>query len=164
MRHLRTVSGVVAHRRAVSSFAVPTRASSNALACTTRPADGSTHWTSRLLAKRLKVSKDTVVRVWRDHDLQPWKVDTFKLSNDPHFEEKLIDVVGLYMNPPERAVVLCFDEKTQCQALDRTQPSLPMKRGRRNTMTHDYKLAAHSTDLSLCASLTSAERTAEASQ
>lgn len=104
-----------------------------------RPADGSTHWTSRLLAKRLKVSKDTVARVWRDHELQPWRIDTFKVSNDPHFEEKLIDVVGLYMNPPERAVVFSFDEKTQCQALDRTQPSLPMKRGRAKTMTHDYK-------------------------
>lgn len=106
---------------------------------TEKPEDGSTHWTSRLLAERLKVGKDTVARVWRDHELQPWKVDTFKLSNDPHFEEKIIDVVGLYMNPPERAVVFSFDEKTQCQALDRTQPSLPMKRGRAKTMTHDYK-------------------------
>ena len=70
---------------------------------------------------------------------KPWKVDTFKVSNDPHFEEKLVDVVGLYMNPPERAVVFSFDEKTQVQALDRTQPSLPMKRGRGGTMTHDYK-------------------------
>ncbi len=72
-------------------------------------------------------------------NLRPWRVDTFKLSNDPRFEEKLVDVVGLYLDPPERAVVFSFDEKTQCQALDRTQPSLPLKPGRARTMTHDYK-------------------------
>jgi transposase len=105
----------------------------------TRPDDGSTQWTTRSLAKDLGVSKDTVARVWRDHDLQPWKVETFKVSNDPRFEEKLVDVVGLYLNPPERAALFSFDEKTQCQALDRTQPSLPMKPGRAGTMTHDYK-------------------------
>jgi transposase len=104
-----------------------------------KPDDESTHWTTRSLAARLGVGKDTVARVWRDHDLKPWKVDTFKLSNDPRFEEKLVDVVGLYLNPPERAVVFSFDEKTQVQALDRTQASLPMKRGRGATMTHDYK-------------------------
>jgi transposase len=71
--------------------------------------------------------------------LKPWKVDTFKISNDPRFEEKLVDVVGLYLDPPARAAVFCYDEKTQCQALDRTQPSLPMKPGRGQTMTHDYK-------------------------
>ena len=103
------------------------------------PADGSTHWTTRLLAERFGIGKDTVARIWRDNNLKPWKVDTFKLSNDPHFEDKLVDVVGLYMNPPERAVVFSFDEKTQCQALDRTQPSLPMRPGRAGTMTHDYK-------------------------
>ena len=103
------------------------------------PDDGSTHWTTRLMAKRFGIGKDTVARIWRDHNLKPWKVDTFKVSNDPHFEEKLVDVVGLYLNPPERAVVFSFDEKTQVQALDRTQPSLPMKRGRGGTMTHDYK-------------------------
>lgn len=103
------------------------------------PADGSTHWTTRLLADRFGIGKDTVARIWRDHNLKPWLVKTFKLSNDPHFEEKLVDVVGLYMNPPERAVVFSFDEKTQCQALDRTQPSLPLRPGRAGTMTHDYK-------------------------
>lgn len=103
------------------------------------PDDGSTHWTTRTLADRMDIGKDTVARVWRDHGLKPWKVDTFKISNDPHFEEKLVDVVGLYLNPPERAIVFSFDEKTQVQALDRTQPSLPMKRGRGGTMTHDYK-------------------------
>jgi len=104
-----------------------------------KPDDGSTHWTTRLMAARHGVGKDTVARIWRRHGLKPWKVDTFKISNDPDFEEKLVDVVGLYLNPPERAVVFSFDEKTQCQALDRTQPSLPMKRGRGATMTHDYK-------------------------
>ena len=103
------------------------------------PDDTSTHWTTRTLADRLGVGKDTVARVWRDHELKPWKTERFKISNDPHFEEKLVDVVGLYMDPPERAIVFSFDEKTQVQALDRTQPSLPMKRGRGGTMTHDYK-------------------------
>src|SRR5438309_1252031 len=74
------------------------------------PADGSTHWTTRLVAERFGISKDTVARIWRDHQLKPWLVKTFKLSNDPHFEEKLVDVVGLYMDPPERAVVFSFDE------------------------------------------------------
>ena len=93
----------------------------------------------RLMAKRFGIGKDTVARIWRDHNLKPWKLERFKLSNDPHFEDKLVDVVGLYLNPPERAVVFSFDEKTQVQALDRTQPSLPLKRGRGATMTHDYK-------------------------
>ncbi len=103
------------------------------------PDDTSTHWTTRSLAQRLGIGKDTVARIWRDHHLKPWKIETFKLSNDPRFEEKLVDVVGLYLNPPERAAVFCFDEKTQFQALDRTQPSLPMRPGRAGTMTHDYK-------------------------
>src|SRR5271168_2603822 len=103
------------------------------------PDDGSTHWTTRLMAKRFGIGKDTVARIWQNHNLKPWKVDAFKLSNDPDFEAKLVDVVGLYLNPPERAVVFSFDEKTQVQALDRTQPSLPMKSGRAGTMTHDYK-------------------------
>jgi transposase len=103
------------------------------------PADGSTQWSTRSMAARVGIGKDAVARIWADHGLKPWKVDTFKISNDPRFEEKLVDVVGLYLNPPARAVVFSFDEKTQCQALDRTQPSLPMKRGRAGTMTHDYK-------------------------
>jgi transposase len=104
-----------------------------------RPDDGSTHWTTRSMAARHGVSKDMVARIWKARDLRPWRVATFKLSNDPDFEAKLVDIVGLYLNPPERAVVLCVDEKTQTQALDRTQPSLPMKAGRAGTMTHDYK-------------------------
>jgi transposase len=106
---------------------------------TGRPPGGETHWTTRSLAAQVGVGKDTVAKVWSDHQLKPWKVDVFKLSNDPEFESKLVDVVGLYLKPPARAVVFSFDEKTQCQALDRTQPSLPMKPGRGGTMTHDYK-------------------------
>ena len=105
----------------------------------TVPDDDSTQWSTRTMAARHGVGKDTVARIWRARKLRPWRVETFKLSNDPRFEEKLVDVVGLYLNPPERAVVFSFDEKTQCQALDRTQPSLPMKPGRGRTMTHDYK-------------------------
>jgi transposase len=103
------------------------------------PDDTSTHWSTRSLAERFGIGKDSVARIWRDHQLKPWRVETFKLSNDRRFEDKLVDVVGLYMNPPERAMVFCFDEKTQVQALDRTQPSLPIKPGRAGTMTHDYK-------------------------
>ena len=103
------------------------------------PDDGSTHWTTRLMAARHGIGKDSVARIWRDHKLKPWRVETFKISNDPHFEDKIVDVVALYMDPPERAVVFSFDEKTQVQALDRTQPSLPMRPGRAGTMTHDYK-------------------------
>ena len=91
------------------------------------------------MAKRAGVSSSTVQRIWSARGIQPHRVKTFKLSNDPQFEEKLVDVVGLYMNPPEKAVVLCMDEKSQIQALDRTQPSLPIKPGRAGTMTHDYK-------------------------
>ena len=91
------------------------------------------------MAKAVGVSPATVQRIWSGRGLKPHLVKTFKLSNDPQFEEKLIDVVGLYLNPPENAVVLCMDEKTSVQALDRTQASLPMKRGRAGTFTHDYK-------------------------
>jgi transposase len=103
------------------------------------PDDTSTHWSTRSLGQRCGIGKDTVARIWRDHELKPWRVETFKLSTDPRFEEKLVDVVGLYLNPPERAAVFSFDEKTQVQALDRTQPSLPLKPGRAGTLTHDYK-------------------------
>jgi len=101
--------------------------------------EGETHWSCRTMAERVGVSKDTVQRVWSARGLKPHLVKTFKLSNDPRFEEKLIDVVGLYLNPPDQAIVLCMDEKSSVQALDRTQPSLPMVKGRAQTMTHDYK-------------------------
>lgn len=105
----------------------------------TVPDDGSMCWSTRTLAERHGVGKGTVQRIWKARNLRPWQVDTFKLSNDPDFEAKLVDVVGLYLDPPERAMVFSFDEKTQCQALDRAQPSLPMKPGRGRTMTRDYK-------------------------
>jgi transposase len=100
---------------------------------------GETHWSCRSMAEAKGVSPSTVQLIWSARGLQPHRVKTFKLSNDPRFEEKLVDVVGLYLNPPENAIVLCMDEKSQIQALDRTQPSLPIKKGRAGTMTHDYK-------------------------
>ena len=101
--------------------------------------DGMTQWSCRTMAHAQGVSKSTVSTIWRSHQLKPHRVKTFKLSRDARFLEKLTDVVGLYLNPPEQALVLCVDEKTQIQALDRTQPGLPMKKGRLGTMTHDYK-------------------------
>ena len=103
------------------------------------PDDDSTCWSTRMMAARHEVSHETVARIWRANRLKPWRVEGFKLSNDPNFEAKVVDVVALYIDPPARAVVFSFDEKTQVQALDRTQPSLPMKPGRGKTMTHDYK-------------------------
>jgi transposase len=103
----------------------------------TTPPD-ATHWSTRTLGRHLGVSHMTVARVWDSHGLQPHRVRRFKLSRDKQFVEKLTDVVGLYLNPPDKALVLCVDEKSQIQALDRTQPGLPMKRGRCGTMTHDY--------------------------
>ncbi len=100
---------------------------------------GETHWSCRSMAKAQGVSPATVQRIWSARNIQPHRVKTFKLSNDKRFEEKLVDVVGLYLNPPEKAIVLSMDEKSQIQALDRTQASLPMKKGRAGTMTHDYK-------------------------
>lgn len=104
----------------------------------TRP-EGATHWSCRTLAEQHGVSKDTIHRVWRSHQLKPHLHKSFKLSRDARFLEKLTDVVGLYLNPPEKALVLCVDEKSQIQALNRTQPGLPLKKGRCGTMTHDYK-------------------------
>jgi len=103
-----------------------------------RPAD-ATHWSRASMAKAAGLSPSSVGRIWRDAGLKPHLVRTFKVSNDPWFEEKVTDVVGLYMNPPDKALVLCVDEKSQIQALDRTQPGLPLKKGRAATMTHDYK-------------------------
>lgn len=98
-----------------------------------------THWSRRTMAAEAGVSASTIGRIWRAHGLKPHRIKTFKLSNDPCFAEKLDDIVGLYLNPPEHAIVLCLDEKSQIQALDRTQPGLPLKKGRGQTMTHDYK-------------------------
>jgi transposase len=99
----------------------------------------ATHWSTRNMAKAVGVSEATVRRIWHQHGLKPHLIRTLKLSNDRRFAEKLEDVIGLYLNPPEHALVLCADEKSQIQALDRTQPGLPIKQGRCGTMTHDYK-------------------------
>jgi transposase len=99
----------------------------------------ATHWSTRSMAHAVGVSEASVRRVWQAHGLKPHRVETFKISRDPQFAEKLEDIVGLYINPPQHAIVLAVDEKSQIQALDRTQPSLPLKRGRGTTMTHDYK-------------------------
>jgi len=104
----------------------------------TKP-EGMTHWSCRTMAQSQGVSKSTVNNIWRAHNLQPHRTKTFKLSRDPKFLEKMTDVVGLYLNPPQEAIILCVDEKSQIQALDRTQPGLPIKKGRCGTMTHDYK-------------------------
>src|SRR5437867_10357831 len=100
---------------------------------------GMTHWSCRLMAEAQEVSKNTVNRLWQLHNLKPHLSRTLKLSRDAKFLEKLTDVVGLYLNPPDKTLVLCLDEKSQIQALDRTQPGLPLKKGRCGTMTHDYK-------------------------
>jgi transposase len=99
---------------------------------------GSTHWSCRTMARAQKVSKNTVNRLWQEYNLKPHRTRTFKLSRDNRFLEKLTDVVGLYLNPPDQSLVLCIDEKSQIQALDRTQPGLPLKKGRCGTFTHDY--------------------------
>ena len=102
------------------------------------PSGGTTHWTAALMAREAGISASSVHRIWRAHGLQPHRVRQFKLSNDPEFIDKLRDVVGLYVAPPAHAIVLSFDEKSQIQALDRSQPGLPLKKGRAGTMTHDY--------------------------
>jgi transposase len=103
------------------------------------PPDGGTHWSTRLMAVHAKVHQTTISRIWRAHGLKPHLVETFKVSTDPEFVTKLRDVVGLYVDPPKRAVVFSVDEKSQIQALNRTQPGLPLKKGRAGTMTHDYE-------------------------
>jgi transposase len=109
-----------------------------AMTLNTKP-PAATHWSVRSMAKASGISPAAVQRIWKAHGLKPHLTRTFKLSRDPRFTDKLVDVVGLYLNPPDKALVLCVDEKSQIQALDRTQPGLPMKKGRAGTMTHDYK-------------------------
>jgi len=103
-----------------------------------KPTD-ATHWSTRDLAAKSRISASSVGRIWKAFGLKPWMTDTFKLSEDPQFVDKVRDVVGLYMNPPDHAVVMCVDETTSIQALDRTQPSLPMRPGQVERRTHDYK-------------------------
>ena len=109
------------------------------VAATLRPPKVATHWSAKRLAKEVGLSPATVHRIWQKHGLQPHRVETFKFSRDPQFESKMADVVGLYLDPPERALVLCVDEKSQIQALDRTQPILPLRPGLPARMTHDYQ-------------------------
>ena len=119
---------------------MPTATVAKVLALTQgKPFGEATHWTGRAMAKAVGLSLRTVQRIWETHRLQPHRIRTFKRSNDPAFAEKVEDVIGLYMHPPAPAVVLSIDEKSQIQALDRTQPGLPIKPGRCGTMTHDYK-------------------------
>jgi hypothetical protein len=119
-------------------IAAETAARVVAMACTEPPHE-ATHWTGRAMAKAVGISLGSVQRIWQAHKLQPHRRRTFKRSRDPDFADKLTDVVGLYVDPPAHAVVLSIDEKSQIQALDRTQPGLPLKPGRCQTMTHDYK-------------------------
>src|SRR5215468_1162795 len=119
-------------------IAAETAARVVAMACT-EPPHQATHWTGRAMAKAIGISLGSVQRIWQAHKLQPHRLRTFKRSRDPSFADKLTDVVGLYIDPPAHAVVLSIDEKSQIQALDRTQPGLPIKPGRCQTMTHDYK-------------------------
>src|SRR6266567_2293888 len=131
--------GVVRHGRGRTASISPEKVQAIVHATLHEKPPGETHWSCRTMAKAQGVSPATVQRIWSARELKPHRVKTFKLSNDRRFEEKLVDVVGLYLNPPENAIVLCMDEKSQIQALDRTQPSLPIKPGRAGTMTHDYK-------------------------
>lgn len=103
-----------------------------------KPAN-ATHWSTRSMAAEVSINEASVRRIWRAHGRKLHLMETFKVSNDPNFTEKLDTIVGLYLNPPDHALVLCCDERSQIQALDRTQPGLPLKRGRGETMTHDYK-------------------------
>ena len=135
------VPGLLRDKTRPSRIAPPSaekRLPINEKTATEKPGN-ATHWSARKMAKAVGVSHRSVQRVWAGAGLKPHLVRTFKLSNDPKFAEKVVDVVGLYMNPPERALVLCVDEKSQIQALDRTQPGLPIKKGQAQTMTHDYK-------------------------
>ena len=109
------------------------------VAKTLSPPKATTHWSCRMLAEEVGLSPATVHRIWRKYDLQPHRTTTFKFSEDPEFEHKLADIVGLYLDPPERALILCVDEKAQIQALNRTQPLLPLRPGLPARMTHDYK-------------------------
>ena len=117
---------------------LPTEKISSIVERATRPARGRVRWSVRSMAREAGVSKSTVQRIWSHNEIKPHRLETFKISNDPNFEEKFWDVIGLYLDPPERALVLCCDEKSQCQALERTQRPLPLRKGYGRTQTHDY--------------------------
>jgi transposase len=118
---------------------LPTEKVKEVLTRVVQPPKGKKKWSTRSMAAAVGVSHQSVHRIWKDNDLKPHLRRTFKISNDPPFERKFWDVIGLYLNPPERALVLCCDEKSQCQALERTQPGLPLGIGHIRTQTHDYK-------------------------
>jgi transposase len=118
---------------------IPPRKVERVITQATRPPKPRKRWTVRTMARDVGISPDSVHRIWRANDIKPHLIKTFKVSKDPHFEEKFWDVIGLYLDPPERALVLCCDEKSQCQALERTQPGLPLGIGEIRTKTHDYK-------------------------
>ena len=135
------VDGLLRDKTRPSRIAPLEQSLINKVVCLTAsdPPHEATHWTSHAMAKQVGISASSVQRIWRSHRLQPHRSRQFKLSNDPAFAEKLHDVVGLYVDPPKHAIVLSVDEKSQIQALDRTQPGLPIKPGKAGTMTHDYK-------------------------
>jgi transcriptional regulator with XRE-family HTH domain/transposase len=133
------MAGLEEGRRSGRKLTIPVEIRQKILSRATQPPPNRSRWSVRSMAKSMGVSKATVQRLWSANDIKPHITRTFKLSNDKHFEEKFWDVIGLYLNPPDRALVLCCDEKSQCQALERTQPSLPLKGGHPCTKTHDYK-------------------------
>src|SRR6516165_10589062 len=138
-QHMEAVTGIRKRKRQGKVLTAELEQKIVDTALKSRPGDGSTHWSVRMLARQLGISRTMVHRVWQRHDIQPHRVERFKLSNDPQFEEKVRDIVGLYLNPPDRALVLCVDEKSQIQALDRTAPLLPLRPGLPERQTHDYK-------------------------
>jgi transposase len=133
------LSGIRTRERAGRPKTITAAKERSVVAATMRPPKATTHWSARRLAKQVGLSSATVHRIWQKYGLQPHRTETFKFSTDPEFDQKLTDIVGLYLDPPERALVLCVDEKSQIQALNRTQPILPMRPGLPSRMTHDYE-------------------------
>lgn len=133
------IAGLADRKRSGRKPAIDPKVRAKIVVRATQPPPNRTRWSVRSMAQSAGVSKATVQRIWTANDIQPHITRTFKLSNDKHFETKFWDVIGLYLNPPDRALVFCCDEKSQCQALERTQPSLPLKGGHPCTRTHDYK-------------------------
>lgn len=117
---------------------ISTDKAAQVVSATTRPPNGKTRWSTRSMAKEVGISRSSVQRIWKESQIKPHLTKTFKVSNDPLFEDKFWDVIGLYLDPPEKALVLCCDEKSQCQALERSQPGLPLGIGHIKTRTHDY--------------------------
>ena len=138
-QHMEAVTGIRKRKRQAKVLTAELEQQIVDATLKSRPGDGSTHWSVRMLARQLGIGRTMVHRVWQRHDIQPHRVERFKLSKDPQFEAKVRDIVGLYLNPPDRALVLCVDEKSQIQALDRTASLLPLRSGLPERQTHDYK-------------------------